>query len=509
MFHVSCFTFYVSGWGFTFHASRFMIMVDLMQKIVSLCKRRGFIFPNSEIYGGFGSGYDFGPLGVELKNNIKQAWHSEMLTGKDNMVGLDSAILMSSKVWQASGHLTAGFADELVECKKCHKRFRLDEIVNFKSQVPRMRSRLPVGLHSKQIPNSKFKIQNFKCPDCGGELTKPRKFNLMMKTFVGPVEDEASATYLRAETCQGIYVNFENIINSMRLKLPFGVAQIGKAFRNEITPGNFIYRTREFEQMEMQWFCSPSASRTTLINADSNADKRGWTPDDWFDYWKNKRMDWYLKLGIRKENLRFREVPEKELAHYAKRAVDIEYKFPFGWKEIEGIHNRGDWDLSNHSKYSNQDLKYEGSYPYIIETSGGADRSLLAFLVDAYQEIKGGRTKTTEAKKEVEVLLKLHRKLAPVKVALLPLVKNKPELVKKAKEVYKLLKPHFLTQYDEVDSIGRRYRRMDEVGCPFAITVDFETLKQEDVTLRDRDTMLQKRVKIKDLPKVLEKKLKE
>jgi glycyl-tRNA synthetase len=454
-------------------------MADLMAKIVSLAKRRGFIFPSSEIYGGFGSGYDFGPLGVEMKNNIKRAWWDEMTKKQEGIVGLDAAILMSPRVWQASGHLTAGFADELVECKKCHKRFRIDEVKG-------------------------------KCPDCGGEITKPRKFNLMMKTFIGPVEDKASVTYLRAETCQGIYVNFNNIVNSMRLKLPFGVAQIGKAFRNEITPGNFIYRTREFEQMEMQYFVASPQSKIKNQKSkikNTNQKSKIKTPDDWFNYWVGQRVNWYLKLGIKKENLRTREVPKSELAHYAKRAVDIEYKFPFGWKEIEGIHNRGDWDLSNHSKCSREDLTYEGYYPYVIETSGGADRSFLAFLVSAYQEVKGGRTKTTEAKKEVEVVLKLHKKLAPIKVAVLPLVKNKPELVKKAKEIYKLLKPHFTVQYDEVGSIGRRYRRVDEIGTPFAITIDFDTLKKKDVTLRDRDTMSQKRVKIKDLIKILKEKL--
>ena len=430
-------------------------MENLMQKIVSLTKRRGFIFPSSEIYGGFGSCYDFGPLGVELKNNIKRAWWSEMLQKHNDIVGLDAAVLMSPKVWQASGHLTAGFADELVECRSCHKRFRKDE------------------------------LQNPKCLECGGELTVPRKFNLMMKTFVGPVEDEAAITYLRPETCQGIYVNFKNVLQTMRLKIPFGVAQIGKAFRNEITPGNFIYRTREFEQMEMQWFCQPE-----------KADKS-------FDFWKKERLNWYLNLGIKKENLRAREVPKKELAHYAKEAIDIEYKFPFGWQEIEGIHNRSDWDLSNHSKHSGEDLKYDGYFPYIIETSAGADRSLFAFLCDAYTEVKGGRTKTTKATKEIEVVLKLHKSLAPIKVAILPLVKNKPAITKKAKEVFKILKSNFMCQYDETDSIGRRYRRQDEVATPFCITIDFETLKKDDVTIRHRDTMKQERVKIKDLTKFL------
>jgi len=433
-----------------------------MEKIVSLCKRRGFIFQSSEIYGGFSSSYDFGPLGIEMKNNIKKAWWNEMTKNHENIVGLDAAILMSPKVWQASGHLTAGFADELVECKSCHKRFRADEIQHV-------------------------------CPECGGELTKPRKFNLMMKTFVGPIENEASLTYLRAETCQGIYMNFENVLNSMRMKIPFGICQIGKAFRNEINPKDFIYRIREFEQMEMQWFCHPK-----------DAEK-------YYGYWLNERINWYLKLGIKKENLRIVEIPEKERAHYAKRQIDIEYKFPFGWHEIEGIHNRGDWDLSNHSKYSGKDLRYfdeetkERYFPHIIETSVGVERSLFAFLGDAYKEISGGRTKTTKSTKEVEVLLKLDKKIAPIKIAVLPLVRNKPELVKKAKEVYQILKPHFTCQYDELGSIGRRYRRVDEIGCPWAITIDFDTLKDDTVTLRDRDTMIQERVKISDLPMHIKK----
>jgi len=440
-------------------------MQDLMQKITSLCKRRGFIFPSSEIYGGFGSCYDYGPLGVEMKNNIKKAWWKEMTQLKENIVGLDAAILMNPKVWQASGHLTAGFADELVECKSCHKRFRLDE------------------------------LKQKKCPECGGKLTKPRKFNLMMKTYVGPVEDEAATTYLRAETCQGIYVNFLNVLSTTRQKVPFGICQIGKSFRNEITPGNFIYRTREFEQMELQWFCHPKEA------------------EKYFEFWLKERINWYLNLGIKKSNLRAKEVPKKDLPHYAKRAVDIEYKFPFGWKEIEGVHNRGDWDLLNHSKHSGQDLRYfdeekkEKYFPYIIETSAGVDRSFLTFFVDAYQEIKGGRTKTTKATKEIEVLLKLHKAISPIKVAVLPLVRNKPELVKKAKEVYKLIKPHFPSQYDELGSIGRRYRRQDEVGTNFCLTIDFESLNQNDLTIRDRDTMKQERIKIKDLVRVLKEKL--
>jgi len=446
-------------------------MKDLMSKITSLSKRRGFIFPSSEIYGGLESSYDFGPLGVEMKNNIKLAWWDEMSKNHQNIVGLDAAILMKPEVWQASGHLTAGFADELVECKSCHKRFKADEMRARGGTVPKV------------------------CPECGGKLTEPRKFNLMMKTFIGPIENESSTTYLRAETCQGIYVNFENILNSMRLKIPFGVAQIGKSFRNEITPGNFIYRTREFEQMELQWFCHPKTAKK------------------YFDYWKKERVKWYLNLGIKKENLRIREVPAGERAHYAKQQIDIEYKFPFGWKEIEGVHNRGDFDLSNHSKYSGEDLRYydeetkEKYFPHIIETSGGADRSFLAFLSDAYQEVRGGRTKTTKATKEMEILLKLDKRIVPIKVAVLPLVRNRPELVKKAKEVFKLLKPHFVCQYDELGSIGRRYRRQDEIGTYLCLTVDFESLKQDDLTIRHRDTMAQERVKIKDIVKVLKEKL--
>ena len=435
-----------------------------MSKIVSLCKRRGFVNQSSEIYGGFGSCYDYGPLGAELKNNVKTAWWQDIVQLRDDVVGVDSAILMSPKIWEASGHLTAGFADFLVECKKCHKRFRKDH------------------------------LKKNKCPECDGELTKEKKFNLMMKTFVGPVEDEAATTYLRAETCQGIYMNYELVKDSMRLKIPFGIAQIGKAFRNEITPGNFIYRTREFEQMEMQFFVHPKETKK------------------WFDFWKKERMDWYLDLGIKKSNLRLREHKKDELAHYAKGAVDIEYKFSWGWDEIEGIHDRGDWDLSNHSKHSSKDLSYfdeetkEKFIPHIIETSAGADRSLLVFFVDAYEEIKGGRTETTEAAKEKEVVLRLDKRLAPIKAAVLPLVKNKPKLVKKAREVYDLIKPHFMSQYDEVGSIGRRYRRQDEVGTPYTCTLDFESLEKDDLTVRDRDTMKQKRVKIKELVNYLKKK---
>jgi len=387
-----------------------------------------------------------------------------MTKNHENIVGLDASILMSPKVWEASGHLSAGFADELRECKNCHKRFKAEEVRK-------------------------------KCPECGGLLTEPRKFNLMMKTFVGPVEETASLTYLRAETCQGIYLNFKNVLNAMRMKIPFGICQIGKAFRNEITPKDFIFRIREFEQMEMQWFCHPKEA------------------DRFFDFWLKERLKWLGSIGLKKENLKIFEVPEKERAHYARRQVDIQYKFPFGWKEIEGVHNRGDWDLSNHSRHSGEDLRYfdpetkERYFPFVIETSVGVERLVLALLVEAYEEIPGGRTKTTKPTKEVEVLLKLNKKIAPVKVAVLPLVKNKPALVEKAKEVYRMLKPHFVCQYDEVGSIGRRYRRQDEIGTVYCLTIDFESLKQDDLTIRDRDTMNQERVKIKDLIKVLKEKL--
>lgn len=446
---------------------------DLMAKTVSLAKRRGFIYPSSEIYGGFGSCYDYGPLGVELKNNIKNEWREEMTRRREDIVGLDAAILMSPKVWQASGHLTAGFADPLVECKKCHKRFRLDEIASSKPEI----------LNPEQIQNFKPPILKNKCPDCGGELTGEKKFNLMMKTFIGPVEDEAAITYLRAETCQGIYVNYKNVLDSIRLKIPFGIAQIGKAFRNEITPGNFTYRTREFEQMEMQFFIKPGEN------------------EKWFDFWKEERMKWYLDLGIKKENLRFKEHKKEELSHYARAGVDIEYKFPFGWSELEGIHDRGDWDLSNHGKHSVKDLSYfdeekkEKFIPHIIETSAGADRSTLAFLLENYYEEKD------------RIVLKFPPKLAPIKMAVFPLLANKPALVEKAREVYKMLKVNsqqsmvngFMVAWDDRGNIGKRYYSQDEIGTLFCVTIDFQTLEDDTVTLRARDTMKQERVKIENL----------
>lgn len=439
---------------------------NLMETIVSLCKRRGFIFQGSEIYGGLAGTYDYGPVGSHLKQNVREAWRHAMTRMHDNIVEVDAAILMERRVWDASGHTSAGFTDPLQECKKCHKRWRADHLVE---------------------------QGKTNCPDCGGQLTESKSFNLLVKTHLGPVENDSTMTYLRGETTQGIYVNFASVVETMRMKIPFGIAQIGKAFRNEITPGHFTYRMREFEQMEMQFFVHPSEA------------------DKWFEVWKKERMQWYLNFGIKKEHLRFRPHDKDELAHYAKAAEDIEYLFPFGWHEIEGIHNRGDWDLSRHSEFSGQDLSYtneqtkEKFIPYIIETSAGADRATLAFIIDAYEEIKGGRTTTTEANKEVETVLRFDRRIAPIKVAVLPLSKKEP-LASLAKEVAQKLRQHWIIQYDETGSIGRRYRRQDEIGTPYCVTVDFKSLEDKKVTVRDRDTMGQERVAIAELKDYLQSK---
>jgi glycyl-tRNA synthetase len=426
-----------------------------MDKLVSLCKRKGFIFQSSEIYGGINSCWDYGPLGVELKNNIKQNWWKSMTQFRDDIEGLDASILMHPSVWITSGHVES-FADPMVDCKDCKMRFRADE------------------------------VSGNKCPNCGGELTEARQFNLMFKTHMGPVEDEASVVYLRPETAQGIYVNFLNVLAPSRQKLPFGIAQIGKAFRNEISPGNFIFRSREFEQMEMQFFIHPDED------------------EKWIDYWKEERRKWYLNLGIREENLRFHQHDKKELAFYAKTAYDIEYNFPFNWKEIEGIHNRTNYDLSRHTQATGKDLSYfndqtkERFFPYIIETSAGVDRTMLVCLVDGYYEevVKG----------EERTVLRLDPKIAPIKAGIYPLVKrdNMPEV---AKNIEDILRPHFKVFYDEGGAIGRRYRRQDEAGTPFGITVDSQTLQDETVTLRERDSMEQIRVKIDDLVKILNKKI--
>ncbi|MFA5207681.1 MAG: glycine--tRNA ligase [Candidatus Paceibacterota bacterium] len=441
-------------------------MENSFEKIVSFTKRRGFVFQSSDIYGGLGGFYDFGPLGVELKKNIKDSWWNAMTRRRDDIVGLDSSIVMNPNIWKASGH-TENFSDPLSECKKCHKRWRTDHLED-----------------------------KTKCPECGGELTEARNFNLMFRTFIGPVEDSASVAYLRPETAQGIFVNYKNIVDTQRVKLPFGIAQIGKAFRNEITPGNFIFRLREFEQMEMEYFVKPG------------------TETDIFKKIVEERMNWYINdLGIKKENLRLRYHEKEELAHYAIGCVDIEYKFPIGWSEIEGIASRGNYDLTQHQKHSGQDLTYyeevtkERYIPYVIEPSCGVERVFLACLCDAYTEIEGGRTTTTEAAKETEFLLKLNKKIAPIKVAILPLVKNKENVTAKAREVYDLLKEQFNCQYDEVGAIGRRYRRHDEIGTPYAITIDFETLEDNAVTIRSRDTMEQKRIKIDELISILKKEI--
>lgn len=441
-------------------------MENSFEKIVSFAKRRGFIFQSSDIYGGLGGFYDFGPLGVELKKNIKDAWWKAMVQNREDVVGLDSSIIMNPNIWKASGH-TETFSDPLSECKKCHKRFRSDHLKD-----------------------------SSKCPECGGEMMDPRNFNLMFKTFIGPVEDSGSIAYLRPETAQGIFVNYKNILDTQRKKLPFGIAQIGKAFRNEITPGNFIFRMREFEQMEMEYFVKPG------------------TENQFFENWINERMRWYVEdLGIKAENLRVRRQEKDELAHYAKGCADIEYKFPIGWSEIEGIASRGDFDLTQHQKFSGQELTYfeddtkEKYIPYVIEPSCGVERTILAVLCDSYEEVEGGRTTTTESVKEKEILLKINKKLAPVKVAILPLVKNKPDIVDKAREVYEMLRKDFACEYDEVGAIGRRYRRHDEIGTPFAITIDFETLEKNDVTLRNRDTMQQERINIEELKQRIKKEI--
>jgi len=453
-------------------------------KVVNLAKTRGFIFPSSDIYGGLNSIYDYGPLGTELKNNLKKAWFDFMLARRD-VVGLDSAILMHPQIWKASGHLD-GFSDPLVDCKKCKSRFRADHLLEKKGIKP--------TFGKDNTPN----MSDVKCPECGGELTEVRQFNLMFKTFMGPLEDSANQIYLRPETAQGIYVNFLNVLNSLRLKIPFGIAQIGKAIRNEITPGNFIFRMREFEQMEMQYFVHPDKTK------------------DAFEKWQNLRMDWYKSLGIDPKNLRFREHAKDELAHYAKKALDIEYNFAFSenetFKELEGIHHRGDWDLSQHQKYSQQKLtvKDENNKEYIpnvIETSGGVDRATLAFLMEAYTEIDGGRTTTTESSKEKEVVLKLDKRLAPIKIAIFPLSK-KTDLMAKAIEIYDSLATKYRLTYDETGSIGKRYRRQDEIGTPYCVTVDFDTLGNNLVTVRDRDTMKQDHINISELAAYFQEKFK-
>ncbi len=426
-----------------------------MEKLVSLCKRRGYIFPSSEIYGGLGACYDYGPLGVELKNNVKSCWWKSVIQERDDMVGLDASILMHPQTWVASGHVD-GFSDPLVDCKQCRRRWRSDD------------------------------LEGTKCPDCGGELTEPRMFNLMFKTYVGAVEDEAGVVYLRPETAQGIFVNFQNVLTSTRRKLPFGIAQIGKSFRNEITTGNFIFRMREFEQMEIEYFVKPGSD------------------DEWFQRWIEDRFNWYINLGIDKDNLKLRRHDKDELAHYAKDCYDIQYRFPMGWSELEGIANRTDFDLKAHASASGKDLSYfeeegkEHIVPYVIEPSAGVDRSVLAFLADAYDE--------EPDKDGIRVVLRLHPALAPIKVALLPLSRNE-KLRPLCKNVHDSVRGCWMTQYDDAQSIGRRYRRQDEIGTPYCVTIDFQSLEDNQVTIRDRDSMRQIRVPIEALRSTLDAKL--
>ena len=426
-----------------------------MEKIVSLSRRRGFIFPSSEIYGGLSSCWDYGPLGVEMKRNVKQAWWHAIVQSRDDVVGLDTSILMHPKVWEASGHL-AGFSDPLVECLKCHLRYRADQL---ESQI---------------------------CPECNQALTAPRQFNLMFKTFMGPVEEEAAIVHLRPETAQGIFVNFENVLTTTRKKLPFGIAQQGKSFRNEITTGNFIFRSREFEQMELEFFVRPG------------------TDMEWFDYWTQERLSWFIRYGIKPEHLRLRAHEQAALAHYARCCSDIEYLFPMGWSELEGIANRGDFDLKQHAIFSGKSLSYydednkEAIVPCIIEPSSGVDRAVLAFLCDGYAE--------EPDKDDIRTVLHLHPAIAPIKVAVLPLSKKEP-LAELAKGIYSRIRARWNATYDDAQSIGRRYRRQDEIGTPLCVTADFQSLEDQQVTVRDRDTMAQTRVPIAELLDILAEKL--
>jgi len=487
---------------------------ETIEKVVSLAKRRGFVFQSSEIYGGLNGCWDYGPLGVELLKNIKEEWWKAM-TYRDDVEGLDASILMHPRVWEASGHVE-NFTDPMIDCKQCKSRFRLDTLGDaisdkkkdkifkaFSEKINGNESKLNVlnslkeshsdlnELFESVLENKDLSfdlLSEVNCPNCGtkGEFTEPRSFNLMFKTFIGPVENSDNTVYLRPETAQGIFVNFLNVQGSSRQKLPFGIAQIGKAFRNEINTKNFLFRTREFEQMEMQYFVKPEEDKSH------------------YDYWKERRMQWYKDLGMNPDKLRFHDHPQDKLAHYAKEATDIEYEFPFGWGEIEGIHNRTDFDLSRHEEYSGKSQKYyddqtkEKFIPYIIETSAGASRGFMAFLVDAYHE--------EEVKGEKRVVLRFHPKLAPIKAAIFPLV-NKDGMPEVAREIEAVLRPHLRVFFDDKGAVGRRYRRQDEAGTPFCITVDTQTLQDGTVTVRERDSMEQIRIKKDDLLDYLLKQL--
>jgi glycyl-tRNA synthetase len=465
-----------------------------LDEIVALCKRRGFIFQASEIYGGIANTYDYGHYGVLLKNNVKGEWWRAMLQERDDIVAIDSAIIQNPRVWDASGHLE-GFTDPLVQCLgECKRRWRLDDLVEGDDHPPgadagasEAGDRSGEAEHGGSAPSAPVQGAspgaeqpggNVKCPECGGDLSEPRRFNLMFETYLGPVEDDAAKAYLRPETAQGIFINFKNVLQFSRRKPPFGIAQIGKSFRNEITPGNFIFRTREFEQMEMEFFVPPGDAA------------------EWHRRWMEIRMNWYVELGIRPDRLRLREHGADELSHYSLATSDVEYLFPIGWSELEGIANRGDYDLTQHSKFSGEKLEYfdqesgESYVPHVVEPAAGVDRSLLAFMVDAYE--------TEEVEGRKRTVLRLHPRLAPVKVAVLPLV-SKVGMPEKARALYEELRRRLPAEYDEGGSIGRRYRRQDEIGTPWGITVDGQTMEDDTVTLRDRDSLEQVRVPIEGL----------
>ncbi|EWC58878.1 Glycyl-tRNA synthetase [Actinokineospora spheciospongiae] len=451
---------------------------ERLDSVVNLCKRRGFVYPSGEIYGGTRSAWDYGPLGVELKDNIKRAWWKSVVQGRDDVVGLDSSVILPKQVWTASGHVNA-FHDPLVECTSCHKRFRADQLAEQYA-----------ARTGKDVAEND--VSDVPCPNCGtrGEYTEPREFNMMLKTHLGPVETEEGMHYLRPETAQGIFVNFLNVLTTSRRKPPFGIGQIGKSFRNEISPGNFIFRTREFEQMEMEFFVEPG------------------TDEEWHQYWIDERLRWYTDLGIAKDNLRIYEHPQEKLSHYSKRTVDIEYRFRFDgqeWGELEGVANRSDFDLTTHSNNSGVDLSYfdqatNSRYrPFVIEPAAGVGRPMMAFLLDAYTEdvapnAKGGV--------DQRIVLRLDRRLAPVKAAVLPLSRN-ADLSPKARDVAAALRKHWNTDFDDAGAIGRRYRRQDEIGTPFCVTVDFDTLNDHAVTVRERDTMSQERVSLDRLESYL------
>ncbi len=445
-------------------------MASKLDNVISLCKRRGFVYPCGEIYGGTRAAWDYGPYGVELKENIKRQWWASVVRGRDDVVGLDSSIILPRQVWVASGHVGV-FTDPLTECTSCHKRFRADQMQEEYAE-------------KKGIANpDDVPLTDIACPNCGvrGAWTEPRDFNMMLKTYLGPIEDESGLHYLRPETAQGIFVNFLNVQQSARMKVPFGIGQVGKSFRNEITPGNFIFRTREFEQMEMEFFCEPG------------------TDEEWHQHWIDERTAWYTGLGIDRANLRHYEHPQEKLSHYSKRTVDIEYRFGFAgseWGELEGIANRTDFDLGTHSEHSGTDLTYfdqaknERYLPYVIEPAAGLTRSLMAFLVEAYVEDEAPNTKGGVDKRTV---LKLDPRLSPVKAAVLPLSRNE-QLSPKARDLAKQLRQTWNVEFDDAQAIGRRYRRQDEIGTPYCITVDFDTLDDQAVTIRERDTMTQERV---------------